>query len=83
MKTILSSATFQRRRMWVVVHVLQPLLYALAILGSALAYIVKQEGQALATQARLGAGYSPASNMTSNLTQTQVNYYDKNFIKTR
>jgi N4-gp56 family major capsid protein len=28
----------------------------------------------------VGAGYSPASNMTSNLTQTQVNYYDKNFV---
>lgn len=26
------------------------------------------------------AGYSPASNLTSNLTQTQVNYYDKNFV---
>lgn len=25
-------------------------------------------------------GYSPASNLTSNLTQTQVNYYDKNFV---
>ena len=27
------------------------------------------------------AGFSPASNLTSNLTQTQVNYYDKNFIE--
>ena len=27
------------------------------------------------------AGYSPASNLTSNLTQTQVNYYDKNFVQ--
>lgn len=27
------------------------------------------------------AGYSPASNLTSNLTQSQVNYYDKNFIQ--
>jgi hypothetical protein len=26
------------------------------------------------------AGYSPASNLTSNLTQTQVNYYEKTFI---
>ncbi len=81
MNTIWSNATFRRRQMWVVTHVLQPLLYAIAILSSAVAYVVKQEGLALATQARLGAGYSPASNMTSNLTQTQVNYYDKNFIE--
>jgi hypothetical protein len=27
------------------------------------------------------AGYSPASNLTSNLTQSQVNFYDKNFIQ--
>jgi len=26
------------------------------------------------------AGYSPASNLTSNLTQSQVNFYDKNFV---
>jgi hypothetical protein len=79
--TIWEDATFARRRMWVVCNILQPLLYALAILGSAIAYVVKEEGVALATQARLGAGYSPASNQTSNLTQTQVNYYDKNFIE--
>lgn len=78
---IWDDATFARRRMWVVCTILQPLLYALAILGSAIAYVVKEEGLALATQARLGAGYSPASNQTSNLSQTQVNYYDKNFIE--
>ena len=78
---ILNNATFARRKMWVVVHILEPLLYAIAILASALAYVVKQEGLALASQARLGAGYSPASNMTSNLTQTQAQYYDRNFIE--
>lgn len=81
MDTNWNSATFERRRMWVIAHIVQPLLYALAILGSAIAFAIRQEGHALATQARLGAGYSPASNMTSNLTQTQVNYYDKNFIE--
>jgi hypothetical protein len=81
MDTIWNNATFARRKMWVITHVLEPLLYAIAILGSALAYVVKQEGLALATQARLGAGYSPASNMTSNLTQTQAQYYDRNFIE--
>jgi hypothetical protein len=43
--------------------------------------LVKSEAQALATEARLGAGYSPASNTTANLTQAQVNYYDRNFIE--
>lgn len=79
MKT--GDSTFLRRRQWVVVHILQPFLYALALLGSAIAYVVKQEGAALATHARLGAGYSPASNQTSNLIQAQVNYYDKNFVE--
>ena len=76
-----SHDTFARRKMWLVIHVLQPLLYAIAILGSAIAYVVRQEGSALAAQARLGAGYSPASNMTSNLTQTQAQYYDRQFIE--
>lgn len=80
MKISWNRDTFLRRRMWVVENILQPLFYALAILGSAIAFAVKQEGAALATQARLGAGYSPASNMTSNLTQTQAQYYDKNFV---
>lgn len=73
---------FMRQRDWIVSHVLQPLLYLLALLASALAYVVRMEGHALATEARLGAGYSPASNLTSNLTQTQANYYDKNFVNT-
>jgi N4-gp56 family major capsid protein len=79
--TFESNATFARRKMWIVIHIIQPLLYALAIIGSAIAFVVKQEGLALASQARVGAGYSPASNLTSNLTQTQVNYYDKNFVE--
>lgn len=77
----LDNATFRRRRMWVITHILEPLLYAIAILASAVAYVVKQEGSALATHARLGAGYSPASNLTSNLTQTQAQYYDRNFVE--
>jgi N4-gp56 family major capsid protein len=72
---------FVERRDWVVANILRPLLYVLALAGSAIAVMVRLEGIALATQARLGAGYSPASNTTSNLTQTQVNYYDKNFIE--
>jgi N4-gp56 family major capsid protein len=74
------SDKFLRQRAWVVENVLRPILYVLALMGSALAYVVMNEGHALATAARLGSGYSPASNLTSNLTQTQVNYYDKNFI---
>lgn len=81
MNTLSNNATFARRKMWIVIHILQPLLYALAILGSAIAYLVKQEGLALATHARLGAGYSPASNLTSNLTQTQAQYYDRAFVE--
>lgn len=81
MNNLWRNDCFVQRRTWIIVHVLQPLLYALAILGSAIAYVVKNEGAAWASQAKLGAGYSPASNMTSNLTQTQVNYYDKNFVE--
>lgn len=80
MKT-LTDATFLRRREWILIHILQPLLYAIALIGSSIAYLVRMEGAAYATQARVGAGYSPASNMTSNLTQTQVNYYDRNFVE--
>lgn len=81
MNKLWRDESFTQRRNWIIIHVLQPLLYALALWGSAIAYLVKVEGRELATQAKLGAGYSPASNMTSNLTQTQVNYYDKNFIE--
>lgn len=72
---------FLQRRDWVVDNVLRPVLYVLAMFGSAIATLIAAEGYALAHQARLGAGYSPASNNTSNLTQTQVNYYDKNFVE--
>jgi hypothetical protein len=77
---ISSDPKFLRRRDWVVKNILRPLLYALAVAGSAIAYLVQSEGSYFAHAAQLGAGYSPASNQTSNLTQTQVNYYDKNFI---
>jgi hypothetical protein len=77
---ISSDPKFLRRRDWVVLHILRPLLYALAVAGSAVAYLVQSEGSYFAHAAQLGTGYSPASNQTSNLTQTQVNYYDKNFI---
>ena len=77
----INDATFQRRRMWLVIHVLQPILYALALWGSAIAYLVKCEGFGLAARAQFGTGYSPASNQTSNLIQAQVNYYDKNFVE--
>lgn len=72
---------FLRRRDLIVDRVLRPILYVLALFGSAFAYLIVQEGHALASIARCGAGYSPASNNTSNLTQTQVNYYDKNFVE--
>ncbi|HTH42898.1 MAG TPA: hypothetical protein VL498_07020 [Terracidiphilus sp.] len=57
------------------------MLYVLAMWGSAIAFLIHEQGSALAQQTQLGAGYSPASNQTSNLTQTQVNYYDKNFVE--
>ncbi len=74
---------FTQHRDWVVSHLLQPLLYLIAVVGSAIGFLVKMEGAALAHRAayQFGAGYSPASNTTSNLTQTQVNYYDTNFIE--
>jgi hypothetical protein len=74
------DATFRHRRAWVVRHILQPILYALALLGSSVVWIIKAEASGLATRAQFNAGYSPASNLTNNLTQTQVNYYDKNFV---
>lgn len=77
----MNTNTFARHRDMVVNNVLRPIAYALAVLGSAIAVFIRLEGFALAHSARVGAGYSPASNMTSNLTQTQVNYYDKNFIE--
>jgi N4-gp56 family major capsid protein len=72
---------FLKRRNWIVEKILFPILYVLALWGSAIAFLIRQEGSAFAHQARVGAGYSPASNQTSNLTQTQVNYYDKNFVE--
>jgi len=70
-----------KKRAWLVENILLPVLYVLALWGSAISCLIKQEALGLATQARFGAGYSPASNQTSNLTQTQVNYYDKNFVE--
>lgn len=71
---------FEQKRDWVVSHVLIPILQILAILGSAVAVLVRQEGSYLARVSMCRAGYSPASNSTSNLPQTLVNYYDKNFV---
>jgi hypothetical protein len=80
MQKLLNNPSFLRRRLWLLQNILQPVLYALALFGSTVALLVKEEALGLATRAQFGAGYSPASNMTSNLTQTQVTYYDKNFI---
>lgn len=73
------DARFIAHRDWIVQRVLMPLRYVLAVLGSAIAFTIANEGRTLA-QAQFNSGYSPASNTTSNLTQAQVNYYDKNFI---
>lgn len=78
--TNFSDPTFLKRRQWVLQHILQPILYALAILGSSVVCLIRSEALGMATRAQFGAGYSPASNQTSNLTQTQVNYYDRNFV---
>lgn len=75
------NSAFLRRRDWIVNNILRPIVYVLALLGSSIAYFIRLEGYALAHAARLGTGYSPASNQTSNLSQTQVNYYDKNFVE--
>lgn len=72
---------FESKRNWVVKHVLLPIVQALAILGSAVAVLIQEQGHYLAATPMFRAGYSPTSNQTSNLTQTQVNYYDKNFIE--
>ena len=74
------DARFEQRVRWIVWNIWRPLLYVLSIFGSSVVWLVRAEAHALATQASFGAGYSPASNMTSNLSQTQVNYYDKNFV---
>jgi len=81
MKHIERDATFARRREWLIRRIWWPIVYAITLLGSSIMLLVKQEGRALATQARVGAGYSPASNTTANLPQSTVNYYDKNFIE--
>jgi N4-gp56 family major capsid protein len=78
---MIHNESFLRRRAWVIEYILRPILYILAVLGSAIAFVVRDEGIALARAMRFCTGYSPASNTTSNLTQTQVNYYDKNFIE--
>jgi len=75
-----NDPTFLKRRQWVLQHILQPILYALAILGSSIVCLIRSEALGLATRAQFGAGYSPASNLTNNLTQTQVNFYDRNFV---
>ena len=62
-------------------NILRPVLYVLAIFGSAIAVTVMLEGKAHACSLRLNAGYSPASNQTNNLTQTQIQYYDLNFVE--
>ena len=56
---------FLKRRNWIVEKILFPILYVLALWGSAIAFLIRQEGSAFAHQARVGAGYSPASNQTS------------------
>src|SRR5215469_7419957 len=81
MNTIQNDAAFARRREWMVTHIWRPLLYAITLLGSSVALLIRMEGYALVHQVRMGAGYSPASNQTSNLIQTQANYYDKNFVE--
>lgn len=77
----LKTPSALRRRNFVLQHVLLPILYALAILGQAVIWLIRYEARGLAMRAQFGAGYSPASNMTSNLSQTQVNYYDRNFVE--
>lgn len=77
----IDNERFIRHRNWILSHVVEPILYVIAVLGSALCFALKHEASALAHAGRFNAGYSPASNSTSNLTQTQVNYYDKNFVK--
>lgn len=72
---------FERHRDWVVKNIIEPFLYVIAVLSSALCFTVRSEASALAQAGRCNAGYSPASNLTSNLTQTQVNFYDKNFVE--
>jgi N4-gp56 family major capsid protein len=78
--TEFNDPTFARRRQWLMLNVWRPLLYALAALGSSFVWFVRCEASGLANRAQFCAGYSPASNLTNNLTQTQVNYYDRNFV---
>jgi hypothetical protein len=76
-----TNPTFMKRRQWVLQNILQPLLYAIAVLGSSVACLIRNEASGLATRAQFGSGYSPASNQTSNLSQSQVQYYDRNFVE--
>lgn len=78
MISIRKDEKFLQRRDLLVETILRPVLYVLAVFGSAFAFLTQQQGRAFASQ--LNIGISPASNNTSNLTQTQVNFYDKNFV---
>jgi N4-gp56 family major capsid protein len=70
-----------RFAMWMFKYILLPIIQLVCALGSILAIYIRQEGIALALTPAFRTGYSPASNNTSNLTQAQVNYYDKNFVE--
>lgn len=74
------SEKFYAHRLWLARNVIRPIVYALSLFGSTICFYIAEEGRALATQPVFRAGYSPASNLTNNLTQTQVNYYDSNFV---
>lgn len=81
MKTFSENLKFRRQAMWLVQRVLYPIVYVVCLVGQALYLLTQIEAWAQMQNLRFAAGYSPASNQTSNLTQTQVNYYDKNFVE--
>jgi len=66
---------------FIATRVIAPIVWFLLTIGSAFAFYLKLQAHAQVLAAQLNDGVSPASMRTSNLPQSQVIHYDKNFIK--
>jgi N4-gp56 family major capsid protein len=77
----MNPESFIRHRNMVVKYVFQPITYVISVLWAAFALFTALEAAALSGNAQFCTGYSPASNLTNNLIQADVNYYDKNFVE--
>lgn len=65
---------------FVAFRVVRPVLWLILTLGSIFMLPIQQFARTQSLMPVLNNGYSPASMNTSNLPQSQVTYYDKNFV---